>query len=257
MRRYPAALLLALACIASPSWVGAEWPYLTEEASTLGEGRFSLSAGASQTFQEAEHLRGGEGVLWTFPEVEGTLGVGSQAEVSFQYELLWFDPEDERSGTYESGDLRLWTKLVLFPSTVQNLSLRFGVKLPNASNERGLGSDETDVFLSLLYGARLGPAQLTLNAGLGLLGDPSKNQSQDDVFTWGAALRAPLWRRLWVGAEGSGYTGPFGVDRKTDVVTLAAVADWRADRWRLSVAGRRGIEDSLSWGWVAGLTYER
>jgi len=257
MRRIASVLLLALAVLAVPGWVGAEWPYLTEEATNLGEGRFSLSAGVGQAFQGDGHPRGGEGVLWTLPEVEGTLGVGSRAEVSFQYELLWFNPRDEREGVYGSGDLRLWTKLVLFPAEFQSLSLRFGVKLPNAADERGLGSDETDVFLSLLYGARLGPALLTLNGGLGLIGNPRRNQSQEDLFTWGAALRAPLWRRLWVGAEGAGYSGPFGPERRQDVATLALVLDWRAERWRASLAGRRGIQDSPGWGWVAGLTYER
>lgn len=248
---FAAALLLFLPCGA---W--AQWPYLTEEASTLGEGRYSLSAGASQTFQESAHLRGGKGTLWTFPEVEGTLGVGPQAEVSFQYELLWFDPDDERTGRYDSGDLRLWTKLALFPGAVSGLALRFGVKLPNASEHRGLGTDETDVFLAALYGHSLGPVRFDLNAGLAILGDPNKSQSQDDLFTWGAALRAPVWGRLRAGAEAVGQLGPFGVGRRRDFLTVAAVVGWQGVRWRFDVAGRRGLEDAESWGWVAGVTYE-
>jgi len=236
---------------------GAEWPYLTEEASTLGEGHYSLSAGVSRTWQDSAALPGGNGVLWTFPEVEVTLGLGPHADVSGSYALLWLDPANGEDAAYESGDVRLWTKLRLFPAYLSDASLRFGVKIPNASEDRGLGTDETDFFLTGLYDLYLGRAVLSLNAGLGLLGSTERNQSQDDVFTWGAALRGPVWRRLWVGFEAAGYTGPFGRKRKMDYATLGAVFGWHGERWRFDLGGRRGVQDALSWGWVAGVTYER
>ncbi len=257
MRRSVPALALALAVAAFPFRVVAEWPYLTEEASTQGEGHVSVAVGVSRTWQDSAELPGGTGVLWTLPEVDVTIGVGPHAEVSASYGLFWFDPGGGGESTYESGDLRLWTKLRLFPSQIQDLSLRFGAKLPNAGNEGGLGTDETDFFLAALYDLRFGTAVLSLNAGLGLLGSPERNQSQDDVFTWGAALRGPLWRRLWVGCEAGGYSGPFGLERKMDYATLAAVLGWHGERWRFDVAGRRGVQDALSWGWAAGVTYER
>ncbi|GAB4260546.1 MULTISPECIES: hypothetical protein [Deferrisoma] len=236
----------------------AEWPYLTEEASTLGERGWSASLGVSRTWQHSEFLRGGKGVLWTFPEVEATLGVGPHAEVSAQYELLWFDPADDREGSYESGDVRLWTKLSLFPETLRGFSFRFGVKLPNASDRRGLGTDETDVFLTGLWDVEAGPVLVSLNAGLGILGDPTKNGSQDDVFTWAGAARLPLaGGRFRVGVDAAGYSGPFGVHRKRDFATYGVVLDWVLGRWRLSLGGRRGTQDALGWGWVAGVTYGR
>lgn len=247
-----AVLLLALGRPAA-----ADWPYLTEESSLVGEGRYRLSAGISETRQESRHLPGGEGTLWTFPEVEGTLGVGPHAEVSFQYELLWFDPEGGKTGAYDTGDLRLWTKLGLFPDVLRGLALRFGVKLPNASADQGLGTNETDVFLAALYGRRLGELRFDVNAGLAILGDPHRSQTQDDLVTWGVALRGPVWGRLGAGAEASGRSGPFGVDRRRDFATVAAVVGWHGTRWRLDAAGRRGFRDAEGWGWVAGVTYER
>lgn len=255
MRAWPglaAALLLALGLPAR-----AEWPYLTEESSTVGEGRYSLSAGISETYQRSKHLPGGEGKLWTFPELEGTLGVGPYAEVSFQYELLWFDPGEGDSGAYDTGDLRLWTKLALLPGSVRGLALRIGVKLPNASADRGLGTNETDFFLAALYGRRLGELRFDVNAGLAILGDPHRSQTQDDLVTWGVALRGPVWGRLRAGAEASCRSGPFGVGRRRDFATVAAVVGWHGTRWRLDAAGRRGFQDAESWGWVAGVTYER
>ena len=234
----------------------AEWPVLTEEATNLPWGGYSLSVGVGRADQDSSDLPGGDGNLWTLPEFHGTLGLGPRAEASFDYELFYL----ERSGhgdVYESGDLRLWTKFVLFPGDRQTVSLRFGVKLPNAHDENGLGTDETDFFASLLYGARIGAATATLNAGLGVLGDPERNQQQDDVFTWAAAVRVPVWKALSGTVDASGYSGPFGVGRRKDFATFAAVLDWDAGPWRFSGAGRQGVADAEAWGWVVGVTYAR
>lgn len=258
MSRLVTAVAVILAALAVPFRAGAEWPYLTEEASTLREGGWSASVGVSHTWQDSRLLRGGKGVLWTFPEVEASLGVGPHAEVSAQYELLWFDPADGGEAAYESGDVRLWTKLALFPNTLEGFSFRFGVKLPNASDRRGLGTDETDAFLTGLWDVSVGPVLVSLNAGLGILGDRSKVGSQDDVFTWGACARLPLaGGRFRVGLDAAGYSGPYGLRRKRDFATYGVVLDWVLGRWRLSLGGRRGTQDALSWGWIAGLTYQR
>ena len=257
MTRLTWTVILGCLVLAVPAVATAEWPYRTEEASTLGEGRYSLSVGVSRTYQDSSFLPGGHGVLWTFPEVEGTLGVGPYAEVSFHYPLLWFDPSGAGTGDYSSGDLQLWTKLALFPSVVRSLSLRFGVKLPNAPNERGLGTDETDFFASLLLDFRAGPARVSLNGGIGILGSTEVNQDQDDVFTWGTAARMPVWRELSAGFDASGYSGPWGVRTTRRFATLGPVLTWRLGRrLRFDLAGRRGIKDARSWGWAAGITFE-
>lgn len=234
----------------------AEWPVLAEEASNLPWGGYSISAGVSRTDQDSRDLPGGKGTRWTLPELHGTLGLGPRAEVSFDYDFFYLD----RSGggdAAESGDLRLWTKLVLLPGERQTLSLRFGVKLPNAHDENGLGTDETDFFASLLYGARAGPATVALNAGLGVLGDPERDQTQNDVFTWAAAVGVPVWKALSATVDASGSSGPFGVGRREDYAAFGVVLDWGSGPWRFSAAGRKGIEDAESWGWVAGVTYAR
>ncbi len=252
--RAPAAFALALALAAVPA-ARAEWPYLVEEATTLEAGRVSLSAGVAFSWQDVDTLLGGRGRRWSVPQVEASLGVGPAAEVSAAYEFLGFDPADERDWASGSGDLRLWTKLGLFPDQVDGLALRFGVKLPNASETRGLGTDETDFLASLLYARGVGPAVVTLNAGLGLLGSPERNRSQDDVWTWGAQVRAPAGRWFRFGLEAVGQHGPFGLEVKRDFVTLAGVAEVMTGPWRWSVSGRRGIQDALSWGWAAGVSW--
>ncbi len=76
--------------VGGPFRAWALWPYVTEPASTLPEGTYSVSVGAGRMWQDSRWLRGGKGTLWTLPEVEARIGVGSHAEVSAYYEYLVF-----------------------------------------------------------------------------------------------------------------------------------------------------------------------
>ncbi len=250
----PALLLLALLAAWAPP-ARALWPYATEPASTLPEGTYTVSVGVGRAWHDSPRLRGGRGVLWTFPEAEARIGVGPHAEVSAFYEYLSFRPRGRGTWLYDSGDLRLWTKLGILPGRVAGLGLRFGMKLPNASEQEGLGTDETDVFLMGLWEARLGRVALNLNGGLGLLGNPNRAASQDDVFVWAGSIRLGAGRGWELGAEAYGHSGPFGVHRKRDFATLAGVVSWSRGPWTVSVAGRRGIQDALGWGWLFGITF--
>ncbi|MHB8766564.1 MAG: hypothetical protein ACYDA8_19815 [Deferrisomatales bacterium] len=245
-----------LALLGAPGVGLADWPYLTEEASTLGPGRSNLAAGVTRTLQKTDHQRGGKGVLWTYPGLEGTLGVGPHAEVSFQYELLWFDPADGASGRYDSGDLRLWTKLGVAPSWVDGLAVLFGVKLPNASDDRALGTDETDVFLGALYGFGLGPARADLNLGVGILGDPRRPGAQNDLLTWGGSLRTPVGKGVEAGVDLVGRADPLHWNHTRDYVILSGVLGWRRGAWLASLAVRQGYAAYEGWGWALGLTWE-
>jgi hypothetical protein len=184
------------------------------------------------------------------PEAEARLGVGPHAEVSANYEVFWLQPSDGGDAVYDSGDVRLWTKLTLLPAYLRGVAVRFGVKLPNAANEHGLGTDEADVFLMGLYDFQVGGLEGTVNLGLGILGDPEHNSAQNDVLTWAGSLRAPLPRGFRLGGEASGWA-----DGHHQPTTFALVLDWTWQRWRLSLAGRRGVRDALSWGEVVGVTY--
>jgi hypothetical protein len=84
----------------------------------------------------------------------------------------------------------LYTKLRVigegkrFPVT----SFYVGTKLPNTSNESGLGTDETDFFASILLSKWIGDCTLHFNGGVAILGDPDQASRQEDVFTYSAAF---------------------------------------------------------------------
>ena len=61
-------------------------------------------------------------------------------------------------------------------------------RLPNANNETGLGLDTTDVFGSILIGKTVQSVRIVGNAGVGILGVPTRGDIQNDVLTYGLSF---------------------------------------------------------------------
>jgi hypothetical protein len=100
-----------------------------------------------------------------------------------QGERQWVNWPDGTSKT-GWGDLRLGTSgrlseggLGFFPA----LWVDWVVKLPNAQDESGLGTDETDAYLSLVALWEKGPWGAGLRGGLAIWGDPLQFANQDDA----------------------------------------------------------------------------
>ncbi|HEY4613391.1 MAG TPA: hypothetical protein VII11_10435, partial [Bacteroidota bacterium] len=78
----------------------------------------------------------------------------------------------------------------------------------------GLGSDETDYFSHLLFAKHWGAVEARLNVGFGILGDPKKLNSQDDVYLFSGAVVVPASSWLTVFGEAYGIVGYFDNDDK-------------------------------------------
>jgi hypothetical protein len=68
------------------------------------------------------------------------------------------------------------------------VALRFATRLPNASNESGLGLDTFDFFQSLLVGKTVQSIRIVGNVGFAILGDPTRGENQNEVITYGFSL---------------------------------------------------------------------
>ena len=107
--------------------------------------------------------------------------------------------------TSDFGDFAPATKVRLARERGNRPALgsRFGVELPNASNESGLGNDQTNAFGSFLIEKNIAPVTILANLGLEILSDPTTTGSQDGLFAYGLALSCtrstralPWWPRL-------------------------------------------------------------
>ena len=104
-----------------------------------------------------------------------------------------------------SCDARIFTKIRFLRETERApaVAIRFGTKLPNASRDSRLGTDETDFGADALGSKDFGPLAAHVNLGILILGNPGAmigqafpGGGQDDLFTYNVAVASrPLWTR--------------------------------------------------------------
>lgn len=179
-------------------------PLVTEDPETVGGGRILLEAGLDMerdVFFPVSGLRGNRVVV---PTVSVSIGLSSIAELQIDgafYQrlniterrdaplapLLDFDGDE----TTDVDDFVIATKLRLLSegSSRPAMGLRLATKLPNVSNESGLGTDMTDFYASLLVAKTVQSIRVVGNGGLAILGDPtSAVPEQNDLLTFGLSV---------------------------------------------------------------------
>ncbi len=139
------------------------------------------------------------------------------------------------------------------------IGLRFATRLPNASNESGLGQDTTDFFASFLMGKTVKSLRIVGNAGVAIVGDPTVAARQEDLLTFGMSLARAVAGGLEVVAE---YNGRMNLAASSPVPGTenrgVARAGLRFTRGavRLDAAALAGATSSdLDLGATAGLTW--
>ncbi len=135
------------------------------------------------------------------------------------------------------GDLRIGTAVALVRSARIHAGAGWSVKLPNAADEDGLGTDETDAAFGVWAQLRGASWRVRADAGLSILGNPLRFANQDDVPS--------------LGARGEWDLGPVTVGP-----VVAAEPATARNPARVSLGGRAEVGDAVfasAEGW-AGLT---
>ena len=177
-------------------------PLLTEDPETIGAGRLLIEGGVSwerDVFLPVSGLRGN-----TFSIVPGvSVGVSSIAEIQFDGGLYQRMQITKRSpapfssvlkisgnSTSDSDDLSVGAKIKFLTETATRpaMAFRFSTRLPNASNESGLGKDTQDFTTSLIFGKTIQSIRVVFNGGLQIVGDPTQGATQDDLFVYGLSV---------------------------------------------------------------------
>jgi hypothetical protein len=108
--------------------------------------------------------------------------------------------------THDVEDVMIGAKFRLVSETPKHPSFgfRFATKLPNATNESGLGLDTLDFYSSLLVGKTVQSVRVVGNIGFGILSDPTEGHRQNDVLTYGVSLARAITDRAEVVGEFNG-----------------------------------------------------
>lgn len=169
------------------------------------------------------------------------------------------------NSTNDFGDFTLWTKIKLRNETAHlpSLGFRFGVQLPNSSQGRGIGLNQTNAYGQILFGKKFGHnARVNTfgNLGLGILTAPTALFSQNDVLTYGFAGIVRLNEQFSLAGEVNGRantrpgSGPLGTESQGEARLGMQI---RASGLRFDFAGIKGLTKlSPRSGITVGVTYD-
>jgi hypothetical protein len=179
-------------------------PLVTEDPESIGAGRVLIESGIDFAHDQRYPTSGLKGNLWRAPTIGISVGISSIAELQIDgglHNRLNIGSRDPNaplasemtvSGdtTTDVEDVVVATKIRLISEAPERpaFGLRFATKLPNASNESGLGTDTTDFYAMLLAGKTVQSIRIVANFGLGILADPTRGDRQNDVMAYGLSF---------------------------------------------------------------------
>jgi hypothetical protein len=269
------AILSLTACVLlHASAFAQQRPLVTEDPETIGAGRLLVEAGFDYGRSIDYPASGLEGHLLRLPLFGVSVGISSIAEIQIDgglHNRLTITARDVAplsdmvtatgDSTSSVEDLVIGTKVRIVPETASRpaFGLRFATKLPNASNESGLGLDTTDFFASVLGAKTVQSVRVVGNVGLGILGDPTRGDRQNDVLTYGVSFARALTQAFEVVGEVNGHistrsgTPPPGTESRgtARLGTRYTIGSWRGDAALLF--GTTSRDPSI--GIAAGFTY--
>ena len=194
-------------------------PLVTEDPETIGAGRVLIEAGIDYTRDVEYPVSGLAGHLRRFPLIGISLGVGSIGEVQIDGGLynhlsitdrrvaplsfMFTKPGDT---TWAVEDMVVATKVRLMSEgeSRPSLAMRTATKVPMASNESGIGLDTIDILSTVLLAKTIQSVRVVGNIGLGILGDPTRGDRQNDVLLYGISFARAVTPRAEVVGEING-----------------------------------------------------
>jgi hypothetical protein len=268
-------LLVSAALVLLPLPAAAQQrPLLTEDPETIGAGRVLAEAGFDYGRDVSYPASGLEGNLLRLPLIGVSVGVSSIAEVQIDGGLYSRLSVTERNvaplsdmvtaagnSTSSVEDWSIGMKVRLLSETAGRpaFGFRFATKLPNASNESGLGLDTTDFFASVLAAKTVQSIRTVANIGVGILGDPTRGDRQNDVMAYGFSMARAVTEAAEIVGEINGHIDtaegapPPGTGSRGQIRLGAryTVGGWRGDAAILLGVSSR----DPSVGFAAGFTY--
>ena len=184
-------------------------PLLTEDPRTISDGTLVTELGFAYLNRARFPVSGLEGDEFSFLVNSINVGLGSRGEFQISgvaHNFLW----TKTTRRNDWGDFSVSTKIKLVKEARRRpiVTFRTTVTLPNTNNEKGLGTDGTHFFGSLLFGKTAGPVFVFGNLGLGILDDAVRAAAQQDVLTYGLAASLRLNSRLNLLGEVNGWRNP-------------------------------------------------
>jgi len=212
-------LISAVALCARPA-AAQQRPLVTEDPETIGAGRILLEGGMDLAHDQQYPVSGLKGNQLTIPTIGLSIGISSIAELQIDggiYNRLHVTERIPNAplasmltftgdSTHDVLDTVIATKIRINAEgpTRPSFGFRFATKLPNASNESGLGLDTTDVYISVLGAKTVQSVRVVGNIGFAILSDPTNGNRQNDDLTYGLSFARAVTQAAEIVGEVNG-----------------------------------------------------
>jgi hypothetical protein len=227
MTRRLAVALFALLALSQPAFAQ-QRPLFTEDPEPIGAGRVLLEGGIDWAHDQQYPVSGLRGNLLRVPTIGISVGISSIAELQIDgglYDRLNIASRNPNAplaselrvtgtSTHDVSDVVVATKIRFLAETAGRpaLGIRFATKLPDASNEKGLGLDTTDFTVSLLGAKTVQSIRVVGNLGVGILSDPTVGHRQNDVIAYGLSFARAVTQAAELVGELNGRVSTRGGD---------------------------------------------
>jgi hypothetical protein len=269
------AVLAASLLIATPA-AAQQRPLVTEDPEVIGAGLVLLEGGLDYSRDQLFPLSGLQGNLLRAPTLGVSFGISSIAELQLDggfYNRLTITHRGvgpaplagqlnfTGDSTHSVEDIVLATKIRIVGETASHpaVGVRFATRLPNAGNESGLGLDTTHFHAQVLVGKTMQSIRFVGNVGLGILGDPTRGDNQNDVLDYGFSVARAVREGMEVVGELNGRaatrsgTPPVGTESRA---TMRVGGRLTRGTVRIDAAILLGITSrDAGFGITAGATY--
>jgi hypothetical protein len=202
-------------------------PLVTEDPEVVGAGLVLIEGGVDYNRDILFPVSGLKGNLLRLPTVGVSFGLSSIAELQIDggiYDRLAIKGfgvgpaplanqlDITGDSTHDVEDIVVATKIRIGAETPSRpaLGIRFATRLPNASNESGLGLDTTDFYVQALIGKTVQSVRVVGNIGLGILGEPTRGDDQNDVLLYGLSFARAVREGIEVVGEVNGRASTRG-----------------------------------------------
>jgi hypothetical protein len=276
VKRVLVGIVGSIALLAAAAPVSAQSrPLVTEDPETVPAGNILFEAGVDYLQDVYYPASGLAGRLWRVGTFGLSFGVSSLAEIQIDggfrnfLSIESFTPaplsgmldleDDDKTSDFE--DLTIGAKVRFMSETPGRpaMAVRFSTKLPNATNENGLGLDTTDFHFGLAIGKTVQSVRVVGMVGLGILADPTRGDRQNDVLNYGASVARAVATGVEIVGEINGRaslrsgTPPVGTESHSIMRVGARVTKGpiRGDGALLI-----GVtENDPTWGFTGGITW--
>jgi len=270
--RIPSVVFALLLC-AVPAFAQ-QRPLVTEDPEPIGAGRVLIEGGFDAAHDYQNPVSGLKGNLVSVPTIGISIGLSSIAELQIDggiYNSLSISSRNANApnaalltvtgdSTHDVSNAVLATKIRFLAETASRpaIGIRFATKLPNASNEKGIDLDTTDVSGSLLIAKTVQSIRVVGNLGAGILTNPTAGVGQNDVLLYGLSFARAVTQEAELVGELNGRVStrgnPFPGTESRGLVKIGGRYTHGPVRFDAGVFfGLTTIDPTI--GFTAGFTY--